>query len=151
MLQPGVSGPAIELNDLENRARSLHAELKRGPVVLAFFKISCPTCQLTFPFLQRLSGSANVVAVSQDDARDTRDFHGRFGISIPTLLDSGPKYAASNAYGITNVPSIFVIETNGTISSAFHGFSKAELERLGQRFGVPVFRETDRAPAMQPG
>jgi len=37
--------------------------------VLAFFKIDCPTCQLTFPYLQRMAdrGQRRIVAISQDD------------------------------------------------------------------------------------
>jgi peroxiredoxin len=150
MLQPGIAAPAIELPDLSGAMRNLHHELRNGPVVLAFYKVSCPTCQMTLPFLERLAASANLIAISQDDARDSREFNRRFGISVPTLLDSRP-YAASNAYGITNVPSVFVVEPDGRISSSFSGFHKAALEKLGARFGAPVFRDTDRVPELRPG
>lgn len=155
MLQPGVSAPDIHLPDLDGTAWSLREALRDGPVVLAFFKISCPTCQLTFPFLQRLADSPNggprLIAISQDDAPDTREFEQRFGVSMPTLIDAPPRYSASNAYRITSVPSIFVVETDGKIGSAVEGFNRAELEKLGQRFRVTPFRENERVPALRPG
>ena len=156
MLQPGDAAPDINLPDLDGTAWKLHEALQHGPVVLAFFKISCPTCQLTFPFLQRIAdspngGPKNIVAISQDDVPDSREFHQRFGVSMPTLIDAPPVYSASNAYRIFNVPSIFVVETDGRIASAVEGFNRAALEDLGRRFGVAPFRESDRVPALRPG
>lgn len=155
MLQPGVPAPDINLTDLDGASWSLSEALANGPVVLAFFKISCPTCQLTFPFLQRLAVSSNggpqLIAISQDDVRDSRDFQQRFGLSMLTLIDAPPRYSASNAYGITSVPSVFTIGTDGKIASAVEGFNKAELEKLGIRFGVAPFQEHERVPALRPG
>jgi peroxiredoxin len=155
MLQPGDSAPDIDLPGLDGSAWRLHEALQHGPVVLAFFKISCPTCQLTFPFLQRLADSTNggprMVAISQDNVPDSREFQQRFGVSMPTLTDAPPRYSASNAYRISIVPSIFVVETDGRIASAVEGFNKAELEKLGRRFGVAPFRESDRVPTFRPG
>ncbi|HEY3840496.1 MAG TPA: TlpA disulfide reductase family protein, partial [Bryobacteraceae bacterium] len=133
---------------------ALTQALKNGPVVLAFFKISCPTCQMTFPFLQRLadaSPSTLLIAVSQDDASATRGFQNRSSVSMPTLLDTPGRYPASNAYQVTSVPSLFVVEPNGKISFAVEGFSKAAIEKLGERFGASPFRETDHVPALRPG
>ena len=43
-------------------------------------------------------------------------FNQRFGVTFPTLLDlSNEDYPASNAYGITSVPSLFLVEPDGTI------------------------------------
>ena len=52
--------------------------LKKGPVVAAFFKVSCPVCQLAFPYVERIfkaykgPGKFTLVGVSQDDAADTQ-------------------------------------------------------------------------------
>lgn len=128
----------------------------KGPVVLAFFKVSCPTCQLTFPFLQRLVDSSagtapGLIAISQDDAASSRGFQERFGVSMPTLVDVPRTWPASNAYQITTVPSLFLIETDGRISFAIEGFSKAAIQKLGERFHAKPFRETDRVPDLRPG
>ncbi len=50
----GNIAPGFSLKALDNKQYSLNTLLERGPVVAAFFKISCPVCQFTFPFLERL-------------------------------------------------------------------------------------------------
>jgi peroxiredoxin len=130
--------------------------LNNGPVLVAFFKVSCPTCQLTFPFLQRLADSHDdnaprLLAVSQDDASASRGFQNRFGVSMPTVIDVPRSWPASDAYQITSVPSLFLVETDGTISLTSEGFSKAAIESLGERFHVAPFKESDRIPELRPG
>jgi peroxiredoxin len=155
MIYPGNQAPDINLPDLEGTAFQLRKALEQGPVVLAFFKISCPTCQMTFPFLQRLADApatdAQLIAISQDTAEDSREFHQRVGVSMRTLVDARPGYAVSNAYGISNVPSLFVVERDGTISAAADGFNKAAIEGIASLFGVKPFRETDHVPSLRPG
>jgi peroxiredoxin len=53
-LAPGKIAPDFALSTLEGKQFSLRQALERGPVIAAFFKVSCPTCQYTFPFLERL-------------------------------------------------------------------------------------------------
>src|ERR1700752_5500740 len=103
-LEPGSLAPSFTLKGLDGKPYSLRDLLERGPVVLAFFKISCPVCQFTFPFLQRISErftgrNAPVVGISQDDARSTKEFNREYGVKFPTLLDD-TSYSVSNAYGL---------------------------------------------------
>lgn len=147
MLAEGTAAPDFKLGSF-----SVSSALGRGPVLLAFFKISCPTCQLTFPFLRRLAeqqagpGAPRLVTISQDDEKSTAQFQERFGPAEPALLDLKPGYTVSNLYQIRNVPTLYLIETDGRISMAVAGFSKAHLEKLGVRF-----REDEQVPAMRPG
>ena len=71
------------------RRSRLQDLIANGPVLLAFFKITCPVCQLTFPFLERLhtAGTLPIYGISQNDAEDTREFNQHFGVTFPTLLD----------------------------------------------------------------
>ena len=96
------------------------------------YKISCPVCQLTAPYLQRLAASnaIQVIGISQDDADATRGFMQRFGVTFPTLLDlSSEDYPASNAYGITSVPSLFLLERDGTIARSVARILEARFRR----------------------
>jgi len=52
-LSPGKTAPPIALATLDGEKVSLGEALKKGPVLAAFFKVSCPVCQFTFPFLER--------------------------------------------------------------------------------------------------
>jgi peroxiredoxin len=154
MLQAGAKTPAFELTDMNGGSQSLRAILQKGPALLAFFKSSCPVCQLTFPYLQRMSASTavQVVGISQDDANTTNGFNRRFGVTFQTLLDqSKAGYPVSNEFGIATVPSIFLIEPDETISTAFSGFSKRDMQAVGERAGVQPFSPGENVPEMRPG
>ncbi len=153
MLNAGSIAPEFELASVEGTSHSLAALLADGPVVLAFYKVSCPVCQLTMPFLERLRGGAlRLVAISQDDNKATAHFMNRFGLTMPTLFDREEDgYAASNAFGITHVPSIFVVEPDGKISLATNGFHKRDLEEIATRSGSMMFRQEDHVPEWKAG
>jgi peroxiredoxin len=53
-IHAGDAAPEFSLPDTQGKKHSLKDLLKKGPVIAAFFKMSCPTCQFTFPFLQRI-------------------------------------------------------------------------------------------------
>ena len=134
-LATGTKAPQFELKALDGKSFSLNDELARGPVVLAFFKVSCPTCQYALPFLERLheaycAQGARLFGVSQNDAKETAAFAKEFGVTFPILLDEIGKYPVSNAYGLTNVPTIFWIAEDGEIEVSSVGWAKAEFEQI---------------------
>lgn len=161
-IEPGNIAPRFSLKGLDAKACTLESLLERGPVVVAFFKISCPVCQFTFPFLQRIAdrfagGSASVIGISQDDARSTKEFNQEYGIRFPVLLDDAG-YPASNAYGLTNVPTVFLIAPDGTVKINCMGFDKAALEKIAAQLAQhekisagPLFRPDEVIPAYKPG
>src|SRR6266566_2354993 len=106
---PGNVAPGFSLKSLDGKEFSLNAALQRGPVVLSFFKVSCPVCKFTFPFLERLFKT-----------------YGDDGVRFPVLIDA-PGYPVSNAYGLTTVPTFFLINQDGTVRVASVGFGKAEI------------------------
>jgi peroxiredoxin len=154
MIEAGDVAPSFRLRSLSGGAESLEQILAKGPALLAFYKISCPVCQLTFPYLERLSvGTAlRIIGISQDDRESTLAFNQRFGVTFPTLLDQSKEgYPASNAYGITSVPSMFLVEPGGQVTKAFSGFAKRDMEALGQFAGIPVFQPDESVPEWKAG
>ncbi len=131
--------------------------LPAGPVLLAFFKISCPVCQLTLPFLERIHQESAaprlaIYGISQDGPDWTRDFMKRFGITFPVLLDPEKGgYPASNAYGLTTVPTLFLVERDGTVSWFLEGFNKAEIGALARKAGVNPYRPGEYVPEWKAG
>lgn len=137
-LTVGTQAPDFELKAMDGKRFILRDELAQGPVVLAFFKVSCPTCQYAFPFLERLERAyghkgARIIGVSQNDPRDTANFTKEFGVTFPVLLDDMKTYPVSNAYGITNVPTVFWIAQEGQIELSSVGWVKADVEEVGRR------------------
>ncbi|MGH9748254.1 MAG: peroxiredoxin family protein [Candidatus Acidiferrales bacterium] len=162
-LPTGEPAPAISLKDTNGKQVSLEEALKNGPVLAAFFKVSCPTCQFTFPFLERLYesyGNSNftLLGISQNDARDTREFEREFGIKFPLLIDDESTFTASNEYGLTNVPSLFWISQDGNIQGRSIGFEKRELENMAREAAraagkppAPLFKPGEVIPEHKPG
>jgi peroxiredoxin len=154
MLGAGDTAPDFQLQDMFGKQRSLRDFTAGKPVLLAFYKGSCPVCQYTFPFLERLSksDSLEVVGISQDDLETTRQFCAAYGITFPTLLDEARRgYVVSNAFAISYVPSLFLVEPGGRISLAENGFSKRDLEAVGRIAGIEPFHSGERIPDFKAG
>jgi peroxiredoxin len=158
----GNIAPGFSLKGLDGKEYSLGALLQRGPVVAAFFKISCPVCQFTFPFLERLhkrygGNGVTLLGISQDDARATKEFAAEYGVTFPMAPDD-KGYPVSNAYGLTNVPTIFLIEPGGTARVSSNGFDRKDLEtiasELAERRKIPpaaLFTPDENVPENKPG
>jgi peroxiredoxin len=161
-LTAGTVAPEINLTSTRGTKFSLQDALKRGPVLAAFFKISCPVCQFALPYLERIykayPGSAvTIVGVSQDEQNYTEEFAHEYGLTFPLLLDPVDHYPASNAYELTNVPSIFFIAA-GEVKLSIVGWDRRDMERLNAEVarasGVPVqplFRKGEDVPASKAG
>jgi peroxiredoxin len=158
----GNIAPGFSLKSFDGKEYSLDTLMQRGPVVAAFFKISCPVCQFTFPFLERLNkryGGEGVtfLGISQDDARSTKKFAQEYGLTFPILIDE-EGYPVSNAYGLTNVPTIFLIHTDGSVKVSSLGFDRKDLEAIAASLAerktiglTPLFRPDEVVPANKPG
>ncbi|MFI5089694.1 MAG: peroxiredoxin family protein [Terriglobales bacterium] len=161
-LTVGTAAPEINLPSTTGTKFALQEALKRGPVLAAFFKISCPVCQFTLPYLERIykayPGSAvTIVGVSQDEQNYTEEFAHEYGITFPLLLDPVDHYPASNAYDITNVPSMFFIAA-GEVKLSIVGWDKRDMERLNAEVArasggpvQPLFRKGEDVPASKAG
>jgi len=154
-LEAGVSAPDFTLPTVDRKPLSLADALKKGPVVLAFFKISCPVCQYAFPFFERLyksnrADNVTVLGVSQDNAKDTQAFLREYGVTFPVILDEvATGYRVSTEYGLTNVPTVFLIAPGGEIEVASVGWSRADVEAVNQR--LAEYRKQPPAPVWRPG
>ena len=150
----GAKAPSFELYTSDGKKFALQNELTTGPVILAFFKVSCPTCQYAFPFLERLhkayqNKGVKLIGVSQNDAKDTAFFAKEFGVTFPIVLDDTSKYPVSNAYGLTNVPTIFWIDQDSEIEISSVGWVKADFEQINRK--MAEFGKAAPATVFTPG
>jgi len=164
VVQPGANAPDIELPSMNGSPFSLvEARTASMPVFVSFFKVSCPTCQYAFPFLERIyraysKDNMRFFGVSQNDADSTAAFVKEFGITFPILLDPEKRFPASRAYGPSTVPSIFAISPAGKVEQTTVGWVKAEIEDLNHRVatvaGVPpvqIFKPGERVADFKAG
>jgi len=137
-LTAGKTAPDFSLNMVDGKPFNLKSALASGPVVLAFFKVSCPTCQYAFPFFERLfqnykNKGVTLLGVSQNGAKDTAAFAREFGVTFPILLDDTSTYPVSNAYGLTNVPTVFWIAQDGEIEVSSVGWVKSDYQTINSK------------------
>jgi peroxiredoxin len=162
-LEAGKQAPQFELPAMNGSKFSLQDALRRGPVLAVFFKISCPVCQYALPYYERVAhsygkGKVSIVAISQNDKKDTADFMKKYGLTFPMLLDDTKTYPASNAYGLTNVPRAFWISQEGDIEISSVGWSRQEVEEMVKRAAAadgqpiqPVFQPTEQIADFRAG
>lgn len=141
-LTTGKTAPEFTLNTTDGKQVVLRELLDRGPVVLAFFKVSCPVCQFAFPLYERMArahkdSGATFLGVSQNRPSDAKAFAREYGITFPIAIDDDANhYAVSNAYGLTNVPTLFYIAPSGEIEVSSVGWSKAEVDEVSAKLAA---------------
>jgi|ERR1051326_5340159 peroxiredoxin len=153
LIDPGSRAPDFQLATLNDGQSALSGLLTAGPVLLAFFKVSCPVCQMTFPYLERIHAAGfRVYGISQNDAKHTVEFNREFGVTFPTLLDNEELgFPVSNDYRISSVPTMYLVEANGNIARVIEGWSRKDVEWLGSQAGIEVIRPGERVPDYKPG
>ena len=52
-IEVGARAPEFSLKGTDGRTYALADALARGPLLLAFFKTTCGTCDLAFPYINR--------------------------------------------------------------------------------------------------
>jgi len=161
-LTAGKTAPNFQLATSTGKKFSLQEGIAQGPVLVAFFKVACPVCQYTFPFLERLhqqlSGqSMQIWGVVQDRAEDAERFASTYGVTFPILIDDQP-YKISREYKLEFVPSLFLVGPDRRIAISSEGFSKADLlaiqKSLAQTLAAappPLFLAAEKVPEYKPG
>jgi peroxiredoxin len=162
-LEAGTKAPQFELPAMDGSKFSLQDALTRGPVLAVFFKISCPVCQYALPYFERIyksygNGKFSIVGISQNEKKDTAEFMKRYGVTFPVLLDDTKTFPASNAYGLTNVPTAFWVSEDGQIEISSVGWSRQDFEEIVRKAASangqtpkPVFQPTEQIADFRAG
>lgn len=134
------------------------ADLGGDPAAVVFFKVTCPTCQMAAPPMERLHRAVGdrFVAVVQDPPERAVEFSRAYGTSFPSVPDEEP-YEVSAAWRVRVVPTLFVT-ANGRVEDVVEswdreGWTRAA-NRLGELLGSPVpppSEEGDGLPPFRPG
>ena len=158
----GKRAPGFQLKGTDGKQYEFKGNGPAALTVLSFFKNTCPTCQLTVPYLEKMYQTykgldVHFWGIEQDPAEQSREFARQYGLSFSVLPETAP-YPVSNSYDISIVPTIFLIDDTGQVLSSTVSFVKQELKALSQEIAkrvntVPaeVFGPNDTAPALKPG
>lgn len=151
MLDVGARAPSFTLPDAFSGV-PVGDPWADGPAVIAFFKVTCPVCQLVAPKLTALAqGGARVLAVGQDPASALVRYAAEHGQQVPTVSESAP-YRVSSAYGVSAVPTLFVVEPGGIVAHAVAGWDRDRWNSVAAAVGAPaVSAAGDGLPVFRPG
>jgi len=158
MLQIDEPAPAFSLPDIDGNSQQFGVG---KPTLLVFFETDCPTCRLTFPYLNKLAkainpDSAEIIAVSQDNEKATREFVRQMQVGFPVLMDGD--LSVSRLYDPLAVPTLFLIDAAGKVAATQIAFDKNELNaiaaklcRMSGREPIVIAKAFDGAPQSKPG
>jgi thiol-disulfide isomerase/thioredoxin len=122
-------------------------------ILIDFWATWCVPCRKAMPHMQRLSetyqpaegqtaGGLRVFGIAIDDAggKVVKPFYAKLKITYPMLADapSGPSAAGisatakdmKKAYGVQEIPVVYLIDSTGTITHAHVGFKEEHIAEL---------------------
>ena len=161
-LEAGVAAPEVTLEDAEGQSTLLAGLAKGGWLLAVFYKVGCGTCKFSAPYFEKIHRAYNgkqgfrVLGVSQDTPEDTRAFMAEHGASFKNVYDT--THWASADFGLTNVPTWFLLDESGSILDSNTGFCRTDLNELSGTIAAHLGEEAvvispgdDGAPEMKPG
>jgi len=161
-LGKGAQAPSFTLTDIDGNTRPLSELGADDLLILVFYHRACATCRLIAPLLGHMSRTlqsqhAKIWGISQDPDDESAAFALDHAFKMPILIDE-PPYAVSEAYGLTTVPTLFLIDGSRTIVRSCVGFSKSDFTdfaaALTQKARVPapnLFTNYPDLPEIRPG
>ena len=115
-LTAGVRAPEFTLPTVDGNQCLCGQALRKGRCRARILSRSAARfASMLFRLFERMyranqGAKITVLGISQDNAHDTQAFLKQYGVSFPVALDDPANYAVSNAYGLTNVPTLFYID-----------------------------------------
>jgi peroxiredoxin len=111
-------------------------------VVLQFIEASCPVCQKTVPFMEKLYGEYAkkgvvfiAIAGPWDSPGAVGEFIQRYNSSLTYVYDSTG--VVFQKYGVKAVPTLFVLSKGGTVTSSYVGAPSYDViaKAIDEQFG----------------
>jgi peroxiredoxin len=126
-LTTGNTAPDFTLTDAQGTTTQL-SQLRGEPVLLTFFRTDCTWCHVEMPkmanaFRRHPDFAVEVLGIALDNDRTLVDaFANEQQLDFTILHDSSGESA--RAYGIERVPSIVLVDSEGSIARVYEGSSE---------------------------
>jgi thiol-disulfide isomerase/thioredoxin len=143
-----------------SRAPDIHGvSFDEAPVLVAFYKVTCPVCQMAAPVVDAIAAAVpgGVVGVGQDPAAKLAAFAADHGMARVPAVEDPPPYPASDAYGIVSVPTLFLVN-DGVVDDVVEAWDRDGFNRVAARLAglsgvgpVAVSDASDGRPPFKPG
>jgi peroxiredoxin len=134
--------PDFSLAALDGNTYSLADYRGEKKVVVAYWASWCGPCRMELPMLadfykkyHKDSSAFEILAISMDDDRAAAEsFANSAKLPFPVLLD--PDSKAADSYSVESIPSLFVIDPNGTIIYGVTGLDQTLEFQLAHFLGI---------------
>ena len=141
MLDAGDQAPGFSLTRLDGTSARFESGAQSRSRLLVFFETDCPTCRLAIPYLNRLARelgkASDILGVSQDAERSTRELVEQAPIEFPVALDVN--LAVTKLYDPLAVPTLFLVGSDGRVTQTLSGFDKRVLNEIATALaGAPL-------------
>jgi cytochrome c biogenesis protein CcmG, thiol:disulfide interchange protein DsbE len=136
------TAPDFSLPALDGRTISLRDYRDRKTLIVFFWASWCGPCRLEAPllsaFYNRTHGSNDhfeIIGINIDEEREAADaFARKTKLPFPVLLDASK--AVATAYGVDQIPVLYVIDTHGVVTSVQVGLEPGLDIQLAQLLGI---------------
>ena len=133
VLEAGTVAPAFEATDLDGNRLQLASALAGGPLILCFAHPVINASRLVVGYLRRMAEiapAASVWVLSEGTEDETLRYarpNGTPYLAMPVAVDG---CAVAKAYGVTHLPTTYLIGTDGKVLRAYTGFNKPFLNTV---------------------
>ncbi len=123
-LNVGNLAPDFELKTLTGDVVRL-SDLRGEKVMINFWATWCPPCRAEMPDMEKFHQEKDVVILAvnltntEKSIEDVESFSEEYHLTFPILMDSD--LAVSTVYAISPIPTSFMVDSNGIISSKAFG------------------------------
>lgn len=134
MLEAGADVPKFSLTGTDGKTHTPETLTENGPAFVYFVKEVCTANPRALPLYNELykayGDKINFVAVINSEKAAAEAWKKEFGADYVALLD--PDMQVIKAFGLDQSQHTFLINKEGKIEQAFHGFGQDALEPLSQ-------------------
>ncbi len=158
-LSIGTTAPDFTLPDTKGKEVTLSEALKNGPVLLDFWALWCKPCLKALPSTNAIAKEfadrgLTVFAINTDSPRSSskvRPYVKSKGYTFRVLMD--PNRTMQRVFRFTQIPQVYLINSDGSIAYSQIGYSHALEKRLydevSRLFGPDDSAGEDAVPASE--
>ena len=118
----GMMAPPIDTTTINQQAFSLQ-QFKGKSAIVHFWATWCPVCKLEQSMLDNIAVDVPIITIAMQSgtADEVLNYHEQHDVTYPVIND--PNGLISNQYGIQGVPASFILDGEGQIRFATHGYT----------------------------
>lgn len=118
----GMMAPPIDSTTINKQPFSLQ-QFKDKPAIVHFWATWCPLCKLEQGMLNNIAADLPIITVAMQSGTpdEVLNYLEQQGVTYPVVND--PQGLLSSQYGVKAVPASFILDSEGQVRFATHGYT----------------------------